>query len=110
MIEIMDLVILGLVSGFTALLVSSVAAYVLHERRNKDVNNLAARVESLEMSIRGAMGRANRAENDAETQAAIAEAMALIQSGKAPMDVLKELAPKYPKAIMNLAKKFGFNI
>lgn len=58
------------------------------------------------MREKGARGNASQAQSSERLSLAIAEAMTLFQEGKKPMEILKELAPKYPDVALQLGGKF----
>jgi len=111
MLELIDLVVLGIVSCLCAATVSIVAALVSHNMRNKDVANLYARVDSLEMAARGALGRANRDINKAEMEEALAQAAAVMANPeiKDKQAELLKIGLSHPNVALNLIKK-GFKL
>jgi len=59
------------------------------------------------MREKGSRSNAKQAEFSDRMSAAIVEAAAMYKEGKKPMEILKELAPKYPDVALQLVKKFG---
>lgn len=72
------------------------------------VTSLETDVDSLQQSIRGQKSGVVRQEKAERINSAMAEAAILIKEGKQPMDVFKELAPKYPDVALDLVKRGGF--
>lgn len=101
----MDLVLVGVVSCIVSAFFCMLFAFALHTFRMRDVNLLYARVESLEMALRGEKGRSARAEKAERQSAAMAEAAAMLQTGQQPQDILKTLIAKYPDVAADMAKK-----
>lgn len=110
MLELMDLVLLGIVSCIISAFVCILAALVSHTIRNRDVNVLSKKVESLEMAYRGGIGTSKREEQAARAEEAMAKAVMLIKEGKAPIEAIKEVAVAYPDVAMKMAKKFGIGL
>ena len=110
MLDIIDILLLGVVSSLVAVATSVVAALVSHQLRNKDVDALYGRIESLDMAIRGAQGRINRGAANEEMEQAIGEALAGLQSGQPPAEVIKAVVAKHPTTALALAKKFGLKL
>jgi len=108
--EVTDLVQLGIVSSIVSAVFCIVAASVLHNFRMRDVSILEARVNSLEMALRGEKGRAIRGENQEAEAALMAKVAAGVQSGKPIGDVLKEALASDPGTAMRLAKKLGIGL
>jgi len=52
-------------------------------------------------------GRVAKAEYSDRMSGAIADALILFKEGKKPVDILKELLPKYPDVAVQLGKKLG---
>lgn len=69
-------------------------------------SNLAGRLLSLENSIRGAKGVEARQGKEERMGLAIAEGAAMMKKGKNPVDIIRELGPKYPDIALDLYKKF----
>lgn len=109
MIELNDLIVLGLVSVATSLIISVVVAWVARGIRDRDVNSLYKRVESLEMSEKGNIGNAKRAEKNERRNAAMMEALGVLNNPEIkPEDKQKHLlglAAKYPDVAIDLVKK-----
>ena len=112
--EIVDLLV-----GFGWLLVvfcvSAVGGFVgrLFVDRHKVIelegqtSSLKERLAALENSIKGSHSRAVAVERNERLQGAIAEGMALFQSGKAPAEIFKEIGGKYPDLLPVLLKEVG---
>jgi len=62
---------------------------------------------SIYMREKGARGNEKRAENTERLSAAVVEAAALYKSGKTPVEIAKELLPKYPDVALQLGKKLA---
>jgi len=112
MLELMDLVILGIISCIVSAVMSLVAGLGLHYLRNRDVTRLYGRVESLEKANYGATGRAKREENNEEMEAALGEAAAIMANPevKDKQAALIQLGLKHPTIALKLAKQFGVKL
>ena len=104
------------VSGIgVSFIAGAVGSYILREQwMQRRYNQLSEYCETLQdelaetkQILQGKKGYAAKEANAEEDQAILMEAMALIQSGKAIPEVLKEVGMKHPQAAMRMAKKFG---
>lgn len=68
-------------------------------------SSVSRRVLSLENGIRGRKAVEVKADKEGRQAIALGEAAAMMKEGKLPIDVLKELGPKYPDVAMELFKK-----
>jgi len=66
---------------------------------------MATMVESRINSIKGAKGRAQRADNEERLMLAVAEVAQAVQGGATPTDALKQVAMKYPDVAMKIGSK-----
>jgi len=101
-IYIISAVLVGVFSGIiTGVVLKYLADYSLMHRL-ASVEAEITRVKMGELSQRG--NQAKR-EKEERMQAAMMEAMALIQQGAPVQDVIKQVAAKYPDIAMDLVKK-----
>lgn len=108
MLEFMDLLLLGLSSTVISAIVCVVCAVVMQTIRNRDVEDLYRKMESLEMTVRGAAGRESRADRTAKLEAAMLEAAQIMQDPKIEdkKGAIIALAAKYPDVALHLGKKY----
>jgi len=106
--ELNDLIVLGVLTTVISAFVCVLAALITHTIRNRDVNDIYRKMESLEMLIRGNLGNQARAAKAERMEAAMLEAGQIMQN----VDIvdkkaeLIKLAGKYPDIAMQLAKKY----
>jgi hypothetical protein len=108
--EMMDLLVLGIVTSIISILIGIICGMVSHVIRNKDLGMLIAKVDHIEMTRLSEKGANVRNEKRERTNMAMAEAAALYQSGKKPEEIMKELLPKYPDIALELVKKGGISL
>lgn len=109
LILVLLVLVLCSVSVISSLVFCAVSAWILHVFRNRyvdgELDDLSARMGSIEMSLKGSVGRSNR-EAKAERQGeAITKAMMLFKDGKKPEEVLKEVGSAYPDVALDLISK-----
>lgn len=106
--ELTDLVILGMLTTIISAFVCVIAAFVTHSIRNRDVNALYSKIESLEMMIRGNIGNQTRAAKAERMEAAMLEAGQIMQDPNITdkKAALIQLAGKYPDVALSIGKKY----
>lgn len=105
MLEFNDILLLTVINCIISALFCIIAAILLHYFRNRDVEALYVKVESLDMNMRGVAGRASRTTNNERTEEALGKIAVLVQSGKSPQDAIKEVAMAYPDVALQIGKK-----
>lgn len=97
---------LYLIIGVVTAVFTVLWRYIMDFRRDRRISDLENACYVLEQKFASSKGVSARNEKQARQTQAMTEAMAMIQSGKAPADVLKELAPKYPDVAQDLLKQY----
>jgi len=110
MLELNDLLLLGLLCAVFSAIFSAIGAIATHFIRNRDVERLYVKVDSLEQAARGAIGRSKTEQNKEDMEAALIEGMTAIKGGAKPEEVIPALAAKYPNVALKLVKKFGIGL
>jgi len=95
-------IIVGIFSGLISSLVLKYLADYSLMHRLASVEAEITRVKMGELSQRGNQARKEKEER---MQAAMMEAMALVQQGAPVQDVIKQIGMKYPDIAMDLVKK-----
>jgi len=103
--EIIDLVMLGILSTIISAIICVICAWIVLGIRMRDVNSLYIRIESLENSIKGQKGNSVKAEKSERMQEALAKGMLLLQQGKKPEEIVKELGVTHSDVLVDVAKK-----
>jgi uncharacterized membrane protein (DUF106 family) len=101
-IYIIGAVLSGVMSGIIAVVVLKyLADYSLMHR----LASLEAEITKIKMGELSQRGNAARREKEERMQAAMMEAMALVQQGANVQDVIKQIGIKYPDIAMDMIKK-----
>jgi len=105
--ELTDIVLLGLLSCVISSTVCIICALIVRSIRDRDVNTLYGRVESIEMHIRGGIGNQKRAEKAERMQMAMVDAAHIMKDEKITdkQQALLALALKYPEIALDMIKK-----
>lgn len=100
-----DWVIIGVLCAFFSMIFSVVCAICTQFIRDFRVARLERQVESLTMANHQEKAVEKRNAKSERQAEALAKVAALVQSGKSPMDAIKEVAMSYPDVAMELMKK-----
>jgi len=110
MIELNDLLILGILSTIISVIIAGIVVWASFQIRNRDVNEAYRRIDSLEQSVRGQISGNRKAEKSERMNQAMGEAALMLKEGKPPQEIFKELVGKYPDVAMEMAKKGGISL
>ncbi len=109
--ELMDFAILAglclLFSGVTSGLWSGILWQLRDFSLTRRVKSLEDELYSMQQTERSALGVKGKAEKAGRIAMAEAEIGAALAAGKQPMDILKEIGPKYMDIAPDLIKKYS---
>lgn len=118
MMEIIEIVAYWLFGAVIGAVLAGLVSFLLKDKLSeRKISRLEEECEDLEADLRtykaaeyATKGNTKRAEAESRMESAMGEAVVLMKSGKPPIEVMKEVAAKYPDVAIKLAKKYGLGI